>query len=158
MLVPSGQPTAVLVTISPPCITTFVPVLESLVFVSISVLVTAAMLARASPLNPSVSMCLKSSAVHILLVACLRNAFSVSSKSIPEPLSVTLMYSLPPLRISTVIEEAPASIEFSVSSLIMETGLSTTSPAAILSATFLVSIFIIFASEFITLLINKYIS
>ena len=43
------------------------------------------------------------------------------------------MYDLPPSFISTTIESAPASIEFSTNSLTTEIGPVTTSPAAILS-------------------------
>ena len=57
----------------------------------------------------------------------------------PQPLSVTRIYVTPPRRISTVTIEAPASIEFSTSSLMTEEGRSTTSPAAISSATCLSS-------------------
>ena len=48
------------------------------------------------------------------------------------PLSVILMYDIPPFLISIVILFAPASIEFSINSFTTEAGLSLTSPAAIL--------------------------
>ena len=44
------------------------------------------------------------------------------------------MYDLPPFLISITICEEPASIEFSINSLTIESGRSMTSPAAILSA------------------------
>src|SRR4030042_1945249 len=53
----------------------------------------------------------------------------------PLPLSVTLMRRTPPSCASTDICVAPASREFSTSSLTTEAGLSTTSPAAILETT-----------------------
>ena len=75
------------------------------------------MLARASPLKPRVNISLRSSAVEILLVAWLTNAFLISSREIPQPLSVILIYEMPPFLISTVILSAPASIEFSTNCL-----------------------------------------
>ncbi len=92
----------------------------------------AAILAKASPLNPIEVTVSKSSAVLILLVACLSNAISKSSWAIPLPLSVTFIYEIPPFLISTVMLVAPASIEFSIISFITDAGLSITSPAAIL--------------------------
>ena len=67
-----------------------------------------------------------------MLVACLSKAISRSSCIIPFPLSVTLIYEIPPFLISTVIAVAPASIEFSITSFTTDAGLSITSPAAIL--------------------------
>ena len=46
-------------------------------------------LASASPLNPSEFMLKRSSPVSILLVACFEKASSISSGSIPQPLSET---------------------------------------------------------------------
>ena len=54
--------------------------------------------------------------------------------SIPSPSSVTIISSIPALRSSITILLAPASIEFSVSSLTIEASFSITSPAAILFA------------------------
>lgn len=113
-----------------------VPVLASAVLVISSVLETAAMLARASPLKPRVCMLSRSSASVILLVAWRLNAVVTSSALMPQPVSLTLIYVLPPFFISTTTASAPASIEFSTSSFTTDNGLSTTSPAAILSATF----------------------
>ena len=69
MVVPSGHPVCSLAITEPPCSTSLTPVLLSAVFVTSSVLVTAAMEARASPLNPNVSTASRSDAVSILLVA-----------------------------------------------------------------------------------------
>ena len=108
------------------------PVSCSAVFDIISTFAIAAILAKASPLNPIDVTTSKSSAFLILLVACLSNAISKSSCAIPFPLSVTFMYEIPPFFISTVTLFAPASIEFSTISFITDAGLSITSPAAIL--------------------------
>ncbi len=59
------------------------------------------------------------------------NAVGISSKSIPQPLSVMRIKSIPPPLTDTEISVAPASIAFSVNSLTIDDGLSTTSPAAI---------------------------
>ena len=53
----------------------------------------------------------------------------------PLPLSATRMRDMPPFWISTVTEVAPASMAFSTSSFTTEAGRSTTSPAAMRSAT-----------------------
>ena len=90
------------------------------------------MLERASPRNPSEDTLNKSSTDLILLVACLRNAFGMSSLGIPHPLSVILIKDIPPSFISMVMAVEPASIEFSTSSFTTDEGRSTTSPAAIL--------------------------
>ena len=102
--------------------------------VSISTFATAAIEARASPLKPRVPMESRSFSSAILLVAWLLKAFLMSSRAMPQPLSVTRIYVTPPRFISTVSEVAPASIEFSISSFMTDAGLSTTSPAAIRSA------------------------
>ena len=117
---------------------------------------TAEILARASPLNPRDTMLSRSVMPLILLVACLRKAVSASSKEMPQPSSVTRIYDLPPPRISTIMDPAPASIEFSTSSFTADTGLSITSPAAILSATKLSSTFIISVVEFLDDLLQLY--
>ena len=104
---------------------------------------TDAIAASASPLNPRVSIPSRSSASFILLVACLLIATGRSSGSIPQPLSATLIYVTPPFCISTVIDVAPESIEFSSNSFITDEGLSTTSPAAIKFATAKDSTFIL---------------
>lgn len=58
-----------------------------------------------------------------------------SSGDMPQPSSVTRMNSRPPPRSSTVTFRAPASTAFSSSSFTTEAGRSTTSPAAMRSAT-----------------------
>ena len=87
--------------------------------------------ASASPLKPRVSIELRSHFSFILLVAWRFRETGISSLSIPQPLSVTLIRATPPFLISATICVAPESIEFSISSLSTEAGLSTTSPAAI---------------------------
>jgi len=61
----------------------------------------------------------------------------------PKPLSLTEIDSIPPFSIVTVISVDDASIEFSINSLTIFNGRSTTSPAAILLINS-VSIFVIF--------------
>ena len=53
----------------------------------------------------------------------------------PQPSSVTRIEASPPCRISTPMTRAPASSEFSTSSLTTDAGRSMTSPAAIRAAT-----------------------
>jgi hypothetical protein len=60
---------------------------------------------------------------------------TASSGDIPLPLSVMRIMEDPPFLISMVMLSAPASMEFSTSSLMTDAGRSTTSPAAIISAT-----------------------
>ena len=91
------------------------------------------MLESASPRNPKDRMLVRSSTFSILLVAWRRKAVRTWSAGIPAPSSVTRIIAMPPSLISTVVAVAPASMAFSVSSLTMLLGLSTTSPAAILS-------------------------
>ena len=91
--------------------------------------------ASASPRKPRVEMEFRSSCRTTLLVAWRRKAVGTSSGRMPQPLSVTRIKVMPPRRISTVMMEAPASTAFSTSSFMTEEGLSTTSPAAISSAT-----------------------
>ena len=98
---------------------------------SSSTSLTAAILASASPRNPSVRISSRSLPQMILLVACLSNAITASSGSNPQPLSVTRIYLIPPAFISAEITEAPASMAFSASSFTTEAGRSMTSPAAI---------------------------
>ena len=133
MVVPSWQAAGSTASKTPPLMATLVPILSPRSLVMSSTLETAAMLARASPRKPRLSMCSRSEASEILEVAYLEKQSLASSSPMPFPSSVTLMYSLPPFLISTVMDEAPASTEFSTSSFTMERGLSTTSPAAILS-------------------------
>ena len=93
------------------------------------------MAARASPRKPRVPMASRSYSVRSLLVAWRRKAVFSSEAGMPQPLSVTRRNVIPPWAISTVTAEAPASMAFSMSSLATEAGRSTTSPAAIRSAT-----------------------
>jgi hypothetical protein len=75
---------------------------------------------------------------HFILTAKPEEKYTAtvtSSRAIPQPLSVTRIKVTPPFFISTVIRVEPASIEFSTNSLITDDGRSTTSPAAINSAT-----------------------
>ncbi len=132
MVVPVLQPASSFSKTSPASTTTLYPMSCSCVLDTISTLAIAAILAKASPLNPIEVTVSKSSALLILLVACLSKAISISSCAIPFPLSLTLIYEIPPFLISTVILVAPASIEFSTISFITDAGLSITSPAAIL--------------------------
>ena len=73
----------------------------------------------------------RSSVLDILLVAKRWKASSTSSDWIPTPLSDTRISSTPPSRTSTEMRVAPASSEFSMSSLTADAGRSTTSPPAI---------------------------
>src|SRR3712207_3616685 len=95
---------------------------------------TAPMAWRTSPLKPKVSTRPRSSELRILLVACRATALSASSGDIPEPSSRARIREMPPPSISTSTLVAPASREFSISSLTAEAGRSMTSPAAILCA------------------------
>ena len=95
---------------------------------------TAAIDGSASPRNPSVARCSRSSRSTILLVAWEVNARARSSGAMPSPSSVTRIIFKPASRTSTEICEAPASIALSSSSFTADAGRSTTSPAAILSA------------------------
>ena len=96
---------------------------------------TAAMEARASPLKPRVDKFSKSVSLEILLVACGRAQAAKSSLLIPQPLSFTRIFSMPPPVISTLIFVAPESTALSKSSRTIAFGLSITSPAAIFLAT-----------------------
>ena len=102
--------------------------------VSRSILLTELMAASASPRKPMVEMPPRSSAQEIFEVAWRRNAVGASSLDMPQPSSVTRINVTPPFLISTVIFFAPASTAFSTSSLMTDAGRSTTSPAAIMSA------------------------
>jgi hypothetical protein len=92
---------------------------------------TAAMLGRASPRNPRVLMFRRSSSASSLLVAWRARLKGASSGSMPTPSSTTRMSLRPPSSISTVMRRAPASREFSTSSLTTWAGRTMTSPAAI---------------------------
>ena len=132
-VVPSGAPISSILFSTPPSIIYLVPVREPGVFVISSTCDTAAILDNASPLNPNDDTVIRSSIERILLVECLKKANCIWDLSIPNPLSVTRIKDNPPSLISTVTAVDLASIEFSSSSFTIEAGLSTTSPAAILS-------------------------
>jgi len=87
----------------------------------------------------------RSSTLSSLEVAWRVKAAWRSARVMPPPSSTTRMSFLPPPSTEISILVAPASMEFSISSLTTESGLSTTSPAAILSMTSLGSMWIISA-------------
>ena len=94
------------------------------------------MLGSASPLNPSVAIDPRSDGSHQLAGReTLEGQLGLASLEMPTPLSTTLMRSTPPPRTSIDISVAPASSEFSISSLTTDAGRSVTSPAAILDET-----------------------
>src|ERR1035438_1989624 len=121
--------------ILPPAISMRVPVVSSAERVSSSRRETDAMEGSASPRNPRVAMESRSFTSRSLLVAWRSKASSASSRNMPQPSSTTRMSRRPPDSASTRKSVAPASSEFSRSSLTTEAGRSTTSPAAILLAT-----------------------
>ena len=96
---------------------------------------TAEMAASASPRKPRVPMASRSYSVRSLLVAWRRKARGSWSAGMPLPSSVTRTKVMPPWLISTTTLDAPASTAFSTSSFTALAGRSTTSPAAIRSAT-----------------------
>ncbi|OQC71157.1 MAG: hypothetical protein BWX46_00662 [Candidatus Cloacimonetes bacterium ADurb.Bin003] len=114
---------------------TIVAISSSAVLVTKCNLETEAIEGNASPLKPREPIWVISSTVFILLVEWRSKASIASSAFIPQPLSITLIRSLPPFSIATIILSAPASIAFSTSSLTTEAGRSITSPAAILLRT-----------------------
>ncbi len=134
MVVPRGQPASSGPSPSPPWMQYRAPSVSSRVRVSSSTRATAQMEASASPRKPRVPMRARSSGVRTLLVAWRRNALGMSSRKMPQPLSVTRMDRTPPLCISTVMAVAPESMAFSTNSFTTEEGRSMTSPAAISSA------------------------
>jgi hypothetical protein len=101
------------------------------VFDCISNLLTEEIDDIASQRKPKVITLYKSSRFLIFDVEYFSATKGRSSFSIPEPLSVIIISAIHHSEISTVTSLAHASIEFSISSLITETGLSTTSQAAI---------------------------
>ena len=135
MVVPSGQPASSCSTTRPPSRVRAQPRGASAVLVSRSMRLTAEMAAKASPRKPRVPMASRSYSVEILEVAWRRKAVAASRAGMPQPLSVTRMRVMPPCSISTVTAPAPASMAFSTSSFTTEAGRSTTSPAAMRSAT-----------------------
>ena len=96
---------------------------------------TAAMLASASPRKPRLRTRARSSTVSSLEVAWRAIARRSWSPGMPAPSSATTMRTSPPASRSTSIRVAPASSAFSQSSLTAAAGRSTTSPAAMASAT-----------------------
>src|SRR5438067_2097313 len=116
--VPSGLPTGPAATCDPPSTITRYPSPPSPVRLTASTRATAAMLASASPRNPRVRIVRRS-----------------STEAIPSPSSTTSIRPCPAASILTWIRDAPASIAFSTSSLTTAAGRSTTSPAAMPSAT-----------------------
>ena len=92
---------------------------------------TAAIEASASPRNPMVCRLKRSSALRILLVACRSNESRASVSDMPLPLSITCIEVRPESTHTTWMDVAPASIEFSTSSLMTLAGRCITSPAAI---------------------------
>src|SRR3982074_2151033 len=93
------------------------------------------MAGSASPRKPNVKTPTRSDAFLILDVPCRARASGTSSADMPAPSSLTRTSLRPPSSSVISIAEAPASIEFSTSSFTTEEGRSTTSPAAIWSAT-----------------------
>ena len=136
MEVPAGSPAGFTLISFPPANSTRVPCSSSAERVSSSRREMEAIDGRASPRNPSVEIESKSSAVRNFEVACRSNASRASSWFIPVPSSITRIMRLPPDSVSIRIDRAPASSAFSSSSFTTDAGRSTTSPAAILFATF----------------------
>ncbi len=134
--VPAGAPAGFTLTSFPPANSTRVPLSSSVARVSSTSRETAAIVGSASPRKPSVAIDSKSSAPLIFDVACRSKASSESSGFMPQPSSVIRIKRLPPDSVSIRIDRAPASSAFSSNSLTTEAGRSTTSPAAILLATF----------------------
>src|ERR1700736_6608526 len=93
------------------------------------------MAGSASPRKPNVETPTRSEASLILDVPCRASARGTSSADMPAPSSLTRTSLRPPSSTAISIADAPASIEFSTSSFTTEEGRSTTSPAAIWSAT-----------------------
>jgi hypothetical protein len=92
---------------------------------------TEEILERASHLKPKVIILYKSSSVLIFEVVYFSRTIFKSSLSIHSQLSVMIISSIHQLIISILIWLEPASIEFSTNSFTTESGLSTTSQAAI---------------------------
>src|ERR1700687_3591252 len=93
------------------------------------------MAGSASPLKPNVDTPTRSDAFLILDVPCRASASGTSSADMPAPSSLTRTSLRPPSSSAISIAVAPASMEFSTSSFTTDDGRSTTSPAAIWSAT-----------------------
>ena len=82
---------------------------------------TLAMLGNASPRNPSVATAWRSSAERILLVACRSSERRASSRSMPQPSSITRMSEIPPRRIEDV-DLARAGIDAVLDQLLHDRG------------------------------------
>ena len=96
---------------------------------------TAAIEASASPRNPMVWRRKRSPAWRIFDVAWRSNARRASVSDMPLPLSTTCRLVRPESTLTTLTAVAPASMEFSTSSLTTLAGRWMTSPAAIWLAT-----------------------
>src|SRR5918998_5517324 len=134
MVVPLGCAAGETRASAPPSTATFVPA-PSPVEVVRQNAETLATEARASPRKPKVVTASRSETFSILLVACRSTESGASSGDIPAPSSRTRRCDVPPSPSSTSTLVAPASKEFSTSSLTTEAGRSTTSPAATCWAT-----------------------
>src|SRR5438094_3961736 len=134
MDVPAASAVSSQRSILPPAISTRAPVVSSAERVSRSSRDTEAIEGSASPRNPSVAMESRSLTSRSLLVAWRSKASMASSRDMPQPSSVTRISRRPPPSTSMRKRVTPASSEFSRSSLRTEAGRSTTSPAAILFA------------------------
>src|SRR5206468_2288148 len=128
--VPGASPPSRTMSILPPLTTISVPAMASCSRVVRRKRDTLAMLGSASPRKPNVAIASKSETDRILLVACRSSESSASSRSIPQPSSITRISEIPPRRIRMSIFRAPASMLFSTSSFTTDAGRSTTSPAA----------------------------
>ena len=135
MEVPRGQPASSWAATSPATTVRAAPSAWPSGRVSSSTRDTAEMAASASPRKPRVPMASRSYSVEILEVAWRRKAVAAWSAGMPQPSSVTRIRDIPPWAISTVTADAPASMAFSISSFTTLAGRSTTSPAAMRSAT-----------------------
>jgi hypothetical protein len=118
----------------PPAARTHVPA-PSASAVTISSSLTEQIAGSASPRKPKLSTPTSSSAVRIFDVAWRASASTASSRGMPVPSSLTRTSARPPSSIVTSTLVAPASSAFSTSSFTTDAGRSTTSPAAIWSAT-----------------------
>src|SRR5690242_6313482 len=136
MQVPLGAPAGFTLMSLPPANSTRMPSPSSVVRVSRTRRETAVIEGNASPRKPRVEIEMRSSALRSFDVAWRSKQSRASSWFIPQPSSVMRMRRLPPDSVSMRMERAPASRAFSRSSLTTEAGRSTTSPAAILLATF----------------------
>src|SRR5579859_6636844 len=135
IVVPCGPPASSTASTLPPAISMRVPVVSSGGRVTSSSREIDAIDGSASPRKPSVAIDSRSSLERIFEVACSSKASSASSRTMPQPSSVTRISLRPPASTSTRMRVAPASSAFSSSSLTTDAGRSTTSPAAIWLAT-----------------------